>query len=75
MRLLIVEDEVSMASSLRRGLEAEGYVVDVSHDGVDGLWRATEFEYDAMVLDIMLRGSTGSWSRKDCGRPGGPSRS
>ena len=59
MRVLIVEDEVSMASSLCRGLEAEGYVVDVSHDGVDGLWRATEFEYDAMVLDIMLPGLNG----------------
>ena len=54
MRVLIVEDEPSMANSLRVGLESEGYIVDVSHDGIDGLWRATEFSYDAMVLDLML---------------------
>src|SRR5947207_12554221 len=43
-----------MLASLRRGLEAEGYVVDAASDGEDGLWRATEFDYDAVVLDIML---------------------
>ncbi|MCU1503889.1 MAG: DNA-binding response regulator [Ilumatobacteraceae bacterium] len=59
MRVLIVEDEVSMANSLKAGLEAEGYLVDVSHDGLDGLWRATEFEFDAIVLDIMLPGLNG----------------
>jgi len=59
MRVLIVEDEPSMANSLRIGLESEGYIVDVAHDGLDGLWRATEFSYDAMVLDIMLPGLNG----------------
>jgi DNA-binding response OmpR family regulator len=59
MRVLIVEDEPSMANSLRVGLESEGYIVDVSHDGIDGLWRATEFSYDAMVLDLMLPGLNG----------------
>jgi DNA-binding response OmpR family regulator len=59
MRVLIVEDEPSMANSLRIGLESEGYIVDVAHDGVDGLWRATEFSYDAMVLDLMLPGLNG----------------
>jgi DNA-binding response OmpR family regulator len=59
MRVLIVEDELSMASSLKTGLEAEGYVVEVAHDGPDGLWRATEFDFDAMVLDIMLPGMNG----------------
>jgi two-component system OmpR family response regulator len=59
MRVLIVEDELSMASSLKAGLEAEGYVVEVSHDGLDGLWRATEFEFDALLLDIMLPGING----------------
>src|SRR5580765_9000777 len=59
MRVLIVEDELSMASSLKAGLEAEGYIVDVSHDGLDGLWRATEFEFDALLLDIMLPGMNG----------------
>jgi len=48
-----------MANSLRIGLESEGYIVDVALDGLDGLWRATEFSYDAMVLDIMLPGLNG----------------
>ncbi len=43
-----------MANALRRGLQAEGYVVDVAHDGEDGLWQALEFDFDAIVLDLML---------------------
>src|SRR5947208_6117235 len=43
-----------MLASLRRGLEAEGYVVEHASDGLEGLWRATEFDFDAVVLDIML---------------------
>ncbi len=54
MRVLIVEDEVRLAGAVRRGLEAEGFVVDVAHDGHEGLWRAREGDYDAIVLDIML---------------------
>jgi len=54
MRVLLVEDEESMAASLRRGLEAEGYVVEHASDGLEGLWRATEFDFDAVVLDIMI---------------------
>ena len=54
MRVLIVEDDPSMATSLRRGLEAEGYAVDVAADGEDGLWHATEHDFDVIVLDIML---------------------
>jgi two-component system OmpR family response regulator len=54
MRVLLVEDEESMAGSLRRGLEAEGYIVEHARDGEDGLWMATEFEFDAIVLDIMI---------------------
>ena len=56
---MIIEDELLMAASLKQGLEAEGYVVDVAHDGVDGLWRATEFDFDAVLLDIMLPGING----------------
>jgi DNA-binding response OmpR family regulator len=56
---LVVEDEVELADGIRRGLEAEGYAVDVAHDGVDGLWRATEHEYGAIVLDLMLPGRNG----------------
>ncbi|RKT79942.1 DNA-binding response OmpR family regulator [Terracoccus luteus] len=54
MRVLLVEDEVALAQVVKRGLEGEGWVVDVEHDGESGLWAATENAYDAMVLDIML---------------------
>jgi len=54
MRLLVVEDEVRLAEALRDGLQAEGFVVDVAHDGQDGLHLALENDYDAVVLDVML---------------------
>lgn len=54
MRLLIVEDEVKMAGLLRRGLEEEGYAVDVAPNGTEGTWLGTENDYDAIVLDVML---------------------
>lgn len=54
MRVLVVEDEKSLSSALKMGLEAEGFAVDVALDGVDGLWMAREHQYDAIVLDIML---------------------
>ena len=54
MRILVVEDEVKMAGLLKRGLEEEGYAVDVANTGANGLWAATENEYDALVLDLML---------------------
>jgi two-component system, OmpR family, response regulator len=59
MRVLVVEDEVRMATLLERGLREEGYAVDVADDGTDGLWLATENEYDAIVLDAMLPGIDG----------------
>ncbi|MGN6409698.1 MAG: response regulator transcription factor [Curtobacterium sp.] len=59
MRLLVVDDEVRLADGVRRGLEAEGWAVDVAHDGVDGLWHAREFGYDAIVLDLMMPGLSG----------------
>jgi DNA-binding response OmpR family regulator len=54
MRLLVVEDEVRLAEALRDGLQAEGFAVDVAHDGQDGLHLALENDYDAVVLDVML---------------------
>jgi two-component system OmpR family response regulator len=54
MRILVVEDEKRLASSLRAGLEAEGFAVDTAYDGQEGLWYAREHAYDAILLDIML---------------------
>lgn len=59
MRILIVEDELRMATLLARGFRDEGYAVDLAADGTDGLWMATENEYDAVVLDGMLPGLDG----------------
>ncbi len=54
MRVLVVEDEPRMSMLLQRGFREEGYAVDAARDGTDGLWLATEQDYDAIVLDIML---------------------
>jgi len=59
MKLLLVEDDHKLAGALRRGLVAEGFTVDVAHDGDDGYWRATEGSYDLIVLDIMLPARNG----------------
>ncbi|WP_039825376.1 response regulator [Nocardia testacea] len=59
MRLLIVEDEKRLALTLAKGLSAEGFAVDVVHDGAEGLHRATTTEYDLIILDIMLPGMNG----------------
>jgi len=54
MRLLVVEDDVKMASLLKRGLEREGYAVDVVANGEDAIWAGTEVPYDAVILDAMI---------------------
>jgi two-component system OmpR family response regulator len=54
MRLLVVEDEARLAAALRRGLQAEGFAVDVAGDGQSGLELARHGGYDAMILDVML---------------------
>src|SRR5437868_6413194 len=59
MRVLIVEDEVRMASLIRRGLVNEGLAADVTGNGEDALWMARAHEYDALVLDVMLPGIDG----------------
>ena len=57
--MLVVEDELRMAALLRRGLEEDGYAVDVATTGPDAVWQATEFGYDAVLLDLMLPGMDG----------------
>jgi two-component system, OmpR family, response regulator len=59
MRVLVVEDDVKMASLLRRGLLEEGLAADVARTGDDALWMAEATEYDAIVLDVMLPGADG----------------
>jgi len=59
MRILVVEDEARLADGVRRGLEAEGFAVDIAANGTDGLWLARENEYSAILLDIMLPGMSG----------------
>jgi two-component system OmpR family response regulator len=59
MRVLIVEDELRMASLIRRGLIKEGLAADVAENGEDALWMAEAMDYDAIVLDVMLPGMSG----------------
>lgn len=59
MRVLIVEDEVKMASLIRRGLREEGLSADVAINGEDALWMAGATDYDAIILDVMLPGIDG----------------
>jgi DNA-binding response OmpR family regulator len=57
--VLVVEAAVPPADAITDGLRAEGFDVDAVHDGIDGLWRAREGSYDAIVLDILLPGMNG----------------
>ena len=59
MRILVVEDEQRLGAALKRGLEREGFGVDVAETGTEGLWLATEAAYDAIVLDVLLPGMNG----------------
>jgi two-component system OmpR family response regulator len=59
VRVLVVEDEVHLGETVSRGLRAEGFDVELVHDGLDGLWRARERQYAAIVLDILLPGMNG----------------
>lgn len=54
MRILIIEDEQKVAAFIQKGLEQEGYAVDVAYDGEEGVYQAENFDYDAMILDLML---------------------
>ena len=59
VKILLVEDDKKIATIVKRGLEAEGFTVEVAFDGIDGLWLATEGSFDLIVLDIMLPGRNG----------------
>ena len=59
MRVLLIEDDVTIARLLKEGLEDESYAVDVAHDGGEGYQTAAADEYDVIILDIMLPGMNG----------------
>lgn len=54
MRLLVAEDEKDLALTLRKALEEEGFAIDLAFDGEEGLFKAREISYDAIILDLML---------------------
>ena len=59
MRVLVIEDELSLLEQVRARLQAEGYRVDASSDGTDGLYLATEYPLDAAIVDLGLPGMSG----------------
>jgi DNA-binding response OmpR family regulator len=59
VKVLVVDDDAGLTDVVERGLRSEGFIVEVEHNGVDGLWRAREGTYDVIVLDIMLPGISG----------------
>ena len=59
MRLLIAEDDQKLSAALARGLRAEGYAVDVASTGDEAIFNARVYEYDAVILDVMLPGQDG----------------
>ena len=59
MKVLVIEDDRKVASFVARGLREDGYAVDVAHEGPEGLLNAQVYEYDLLVVDIMLPGKNG----------------
>ena len=59
MKILLIEDEIKLAVYIRRGLLESGYIIDVAHNGVDGLHLALEGGHDLLILDQMLPGIDG----------------
>src|SRR6188474_346326 len=59
MRVMVIEDDRKVASFIQAGLEQEGYAVDVLHEGSGAGEQAAAFDYDAVVLDLMLPGRSG----------------
>jgi two-component system OmpR family response regulator len=54
MRILVIEDEPDLRRGLAKALREEGYAVDEASDGEDGLYKASSWDYDALILDLML---------------------
>ena len=59
MKLLMIEDDEKIAAAVKRGLESEGFAVEIALNGTDGLWMASEGSYDALIVDLMLPGKNG----------------
>jgi DNA-binding response OmpR family regulator len=59
LKVLVVEDDKKIAAAVKRGLDAEGFSVEVAFNGDDGLWRASEHQYDLLIVDLMLPGYNG----------------
>jgi two-component system, OmpR family, response regulator len=59
VKVLMVEDDRKIATAVRRGLEAEGFTVELAEDGLEGRWQAIEGGYDLVILDLMLPGRNG----------------
>jgi len=59
VKVLLIEDDKKIAAAVKRGLEGDGFTVEVCLDGSEGLWLATEGTYDLIILDIMLPGRNG----------------
>jgi two-component system OmpR family response regulator len=70
VRILLVEDEELQAASIRRGLEVEGFSVDICDDGLDGLAKALTGSYAAIVLDVLLPGMNGYVIARDLRKQG-----
>ena len=59
MKVLLIEDDKKIAAAVKRGLEGDGFTVEVAFDGTDGLWMASEASFDALIVDLMLPGTNG----------------
>src|SRR4029078_11153631 len=59
MRILVIEDDLKVANFIATGLGQEGFAVDVLHEGTDAGAQARAYDYDAVVLDLMLPGRSG----------------
>lgn len=70
MRVLVVEDDKKVARFMEKGLKEEGYAVDVAFDGDDGSMKARVYDYDALILDVMLPGKSGLEIVKELRRDG-----